>query len=249
MNSSGTRKHLIMTKRINLISGPRNISTALMYSFANRTDTEVVDEPMYGYYLKHTGITYHPGTEETLAALPHDMETVKRDLIFQKVDQPVYFIKGMAHHYVGIANFDFLSELTNVFLIRDPYQLIASFSQIVEKPNMLDIALQMEWEIFDHLKKKGEHPVVIDSNVILSNTEVELGKLCDRLGIPFDKSMLSWSAGPIPQDGSWAKYWYQNVWKSTGFKKQETSSRTLPKRLLPLYERSLVYYDKLKTHC
>jgi len=52
-----------VTKRINLISGPRNISTALMYSFANRADTEVFDEPMYGYYLDHTGIDYHPGSQ------------------------------------------------------------------------------------------------------------------------------------------------------------------------------------------
>jgi len=242
----GILKFWMMTKRINLISGPRNISTALMYSFANRPDTKVVDEPMYGYYLQHTGITYHPGTKESLAALPHDMYTIKRDLIFQEVDQPIYFIKGMAHHYVDVEDLDFLSELTNVFLIRDPYQLIASFAQVVEKPSMLDIALQMEWEIFDQLKKRGEDPIVIDSNVILSNPEAELGKLCARLDIPFEKSMLSWSAGPIPEDGPWAKYWYHNVWKSRGFKKQKTSTRKLPKRLMPLYERSLPYYEQLK---
>ena len=66
------------TKRINLISGPRNISTALMYSFANRPDTEVVDEPMYAHYLKSTGIRYHPGTEEILDSLPEDIEEVKK---------------------------------------------------------------------------------------------------------------------------------------------------------------------------
>ena len=37
--------------RINLISGPRNISTALMYSFAQRPDTFVLDEPFYAFYL------------------------------------------------------------------------------------------------------------------------------------------------------------------------------------------------------
>ncbi|MGI8649730.1 MAG: sulfotransferase family protein, partial [Rubrobacter sp.] len=31
-------------------SGPRNVSTALMYSFRQRPDTSVVDEPFYGHY-------------------------------------------------------------------------------------------------------------------------------------------------------------------------------------------------------
>ncbi|RMF66572.1 MAG: sulfotransferase family protein, partial [Calditrichaeota bacterium] len=49
--------------RLNLLSGPRNVSTALMYSFAQREDTRVVDEPLYGYYLKLSGAD-HPGREE-----------------------------------------------------------------------------------------------------------------------------------------------------------------------------------------
>ncbi len=32
--------------------GPANVSTALMYSFAQRDDTRVVDEPLYGHYLR-----------------------------------------------------------------------------------------------------------------------------------------------------------------------------------------------------
>ena len=36
-------------KRINLWSGPRNVSTAVMYAFRERSDTSVVDEPLYAY--------------------------------------------------------------------------------------------------------------------------------------------------------------------------------------------------------
>ncbi|MGK7368639.1 MAG: hypothetical protein ACNS64_00385, partial [Candidatus Halalkalibacterium sp. M3_1C_030] len=54
-------------QRINLCSGPRNISTALMYSFAQRSDTKVIDEPFYAYYLRKTG-KKHPGREEVLKA-------------------------------------------------------------------------------------------------------------------------------------------------------------------------------------
>ena len=38
-----------------------------MYSFAQRDDTEVVDEPLYGHYLKVTGFK-HPGREEVLSS-------------------------------------------------------------------------------------------------------------------------------------------------------------------------------------
>lgn len=236
-----------MTKRINLISGPRNISTALMYSFANRADTHVVDEPMYGYYLSHTGFSHHPGKEEILSSLPHDMDSVKREYFFQELEKPIYFIKGMAHHYKDV-DLDFLMDLTNVFLIRDPYQLIASFAQVIERPTLLDIALEMEWKIFDFLKSKGQDPIVLDSNVVLSDPATQLQDLCNRLEIPFNEGMLSWPAGPISEDGVWAKYWYENVWKSTGFQKQKTSSRKLPDHLIPLYEESLIYFDRLKNN-
>ena len=42
--------------RIAMWSGPRNISTALMRSFENRTDTHVTDEPFYAYFLKEFGL-------------------------------------------------------------------------------------------------------------------------------------------------------------------------------------------------
>ncbi len=234
------------TKRINLISGPRNISTALMYSFANRSDTEVVDEPMYAYYLTHTGVDYHPGTQSILESQPGDIEQVKDQLIFQALEEPIYFIKGMAHHYEDV-DLKFLLELSNVFLIRDPHQLIASFAQVIETPTMRDIGLKREWEIARYLIDQGKQPIVLDSNDILSDPQGQLSELCTKLDIPFSDQMLSWKAGPIKQDGCWAEHWYSNVWKSTGFQKQKTSSRELPQHLTGLYEESLKYYNLLNS--
>ena len=42
--------------RIAMWSGPRNISTAMMRSWENRPDTQVVDEPFYACFLTATGI-------------------------------------------------------------------------------------------------------------------------------------------------------------------------------------------------
>ena len=48
--------------RIAMWSGPRNLSTALMYAFAARGDCAVWDEPFYAAYLAATGID-HPMRE------------------------------------------------------------------------------------------------------------------------------------------------------------------------------------------
>ena len=54
-------------RKIMLWSSPRNISTALMYSFAQREDTRVLDEPFYAYYLTHVNpLADHPGKEEII---------------------------------------------------------------------------------------------------------------------------------------------------------------------------------------
>lgn len=232
------------TKRINLISGPRNISTALMYSFGNRKDTTVVDEPMYAYYLDQSGVV-HPGGEEVLRSLPTDLPKVLSQYIFNPVESPIYFIKGMAHHYYNISDTSFLGDLVNVFLIRNPKKLIASFAQVISNPTMQDIGLKKEWELYNHLTTIGQEPIIMDSGEVLQNPRKVLTELCEKINIPFSEEMLSWSAGARSEDGVWAQYWYESVWQSTGFAKQKSSDRELPKHLYGLYEESKIYYDKL----
>ena len=58
-----------MNERLNIAmwSGPRNLSTALMRSFANREDViSVLDEPLYAAYLTSTG-KGHPMRDEVIS--------------------------------------------------------------------------------------------------------------------------------------------------------------------------------------
>ena len=235
-----------MTTRINLISGPRNISTALMYSFANRSDTHVVDEPMYAYYLHKSGAD-HPGRDDILKALPSSIEDVKANYLFQEVKEDIYFIKGMAKHYVEL-DYSFLLDLKNLFLIRDPAQLIVSFQKVIPNPKMADIGLKKEWELFEFLQSKGNQPIVLDSNAILENPKQGLEALCQSLDIPFSNRMLQWKKGPIPEDGIWAPHWYSTVHQSTKFGEPSRFKPEIPKTLSSLYEESLYYYKKLHAH-
>lgn len=233
------------TRRINLISGPRNISTALMYSWANREDTTVIDEPWYAYYLHKHKIDYHPGTQEILGSLPIAYDEVLRDCVLCEVETPIYFIKGMAHHFID-SDLSCLNELDNVFLIRDPAQLITSFVKVIETPTLQDIGLKIEWEIYKYLNDRGKSTIVIDSNDILSDPRGMLKLLCEKLNVPFSEKMLSWEPGKRAEDGSWAPYWYDNVWKSIGFGAPDKRERVIPDRLKGLYEESLDYYNRLK---
>lgn len=215
-----------------------------MYSFAQRSDTLVVDEPFYAMYFSRTDV-HHPGREDVLNAQPSGEEKVKTE-VFRQQSKPVYFIKNMAHHIEVMENRDFLSKCINIFLIRNPRQIIASYAQVIEKPVMRDIGIEYEWKLFDELNDPKS--IVLDSGLLLENPESVLKQVCERAGIAFERQMLTWQPGPKSYDGVWAPHWYANVHKSSGFEKQPTSERTLPDQLKPLTGQADVYYKKLLHH-
>lgn len=230
-------------KRINLWSSPRNISTAMMYSFAQRDDTVVVDEPLYAHYLKTTN-SDHPGKEEILQSQDADANNVIDKIILGEYDKPIVFLKQMTHHLIDI-NLDFLSQTLNIIFIRNPKQIIASYAQVRSDISMQDIGIEMQWFLFNHLKQNRLSHIVLDSNEILKSPEQVMQQLCNVLQIPFTQKMLHWPAGAKPYDGVWAKYWYENVHQSTGFEKQKTSERKLPERYKTLLHECELFYKKL----
>ena len=90
-------------KRISVWSGPRNVSTALMYSFAQRADTKVFDEPLYAHYLSSVADRpEHPGEQEILDAQENDGRRVVDRTLMADHGPPVLFFKNMAHHLVDL---------------------------------------------------------------------------------------------------------------------------------------------------
>ncbi len=234
-------------KVINLISGPRNLSTALMYSFAQREDMTVLDEPFYGYYLQNASLEIeHPSQKEILQTMELNEEKVIENINSLRKQKNV-FVKGMAHHYLTDSP-NFILNWENVILIRHPKKLIASFSKVIHTPTLNDIGIKKASELFLFLKKNGKTPIVIDSDELLKNPRNYLKKLCNLLEIPFSEKMLRWKKGGIPEDGVWAKHWYKNVHNSEGFAVQKSSSQPLPNHLEPLLAEALPYYETLKSN-
>ncbi len=229
--------------RVNLWSGPRNVSTAIMYAFAQRTDTRVVDEPLYGHYLKVTGAE-HPGREEVLAAMDTDGERVVRDVLLGQVDRPVVLFKQMAHHLTGLG-WGFLADTANVLLVRDPADVIRSLRHQIPHPRLEDTGVAFQAQLLEHLTELGQDVPVLDARELLSSPESVLGELCSRLGLDFDPVMLSWPAAPRAEDGVWAPHWYHNIHRSTGFQPYREKSEPVPPELAPLVEECRPYYEEL----
>ncbi|HET7269687.1 MAG TPA: hypothetical protein VFI90_01250 [Rubrobacter sp.] len=232
--------------RLSVWSGPRNVSTALMYSFRQRTDTVVVDEPLYGHYLRSTGAD-HPGAREVMEAMEQDGERVVREVILGPCERPVRFFKNMAHHLPGLDP-AFLSSITNVLLIRDPTEMLPSLTRQLPSPTLRDTGLREQAGILGSMLAHGEEPVVLDARELLLDPRGVLRQMCARLGIHFEEAMLSWPAGPKPEDGVWATHWYHNVHASTGFAPYSPFTGLFPEHLKPLLEECLPLYQQIRDY-
>lgn len=230
--------------RVNLWSGPRNVSTALLYAFAQRPDTRVVDEPLYGYYLATSGAD-HPGADGVMAAMDTDGERVVREVILGPCDRPVLFLKQMAKHLMGL-DLEFLERCANPLFIRDPEEMLPSLVNQIPEPTLADTALADQAQLYRHLRRLGQEPPVLDAKELLLDPPGVLAELCRRLGLEPSESMLSWEAGPRPEDGVWAKHWYHNVHRSTGFAPYRPKSEPFPVRLEPLLAQCRPHYEALR---
>lgn len=232
--------------RISVWSGPRNVSTALMYAFAQRQDTWAIDEPFYGHYLRVSGAA-HPGADEVMGAMECDAQRVISELILAPCERPVLFLKNMAHHLVGM-DWDFLAHITNVLLIREPTEMLPSLAQTLAAPTLRDTAYKIQVELFEKLLTLGQTPPVLEARELLLNPGNILRQLCHQLDLPFDPAMLHWPAGPKLEDGVWAKYWYANVHRSTGFIPYKAKTEPFPDALKPLLDECQPYYDHLANY-
>lgn len=232
--------------RIAMWSGPRNLSTAMMYAFAARGDCAVSDEPYYAAYLAKTDLD-HPMRDQILASQPTDASDVRAH-----ITGPVpgakqhWYQKHMAHHMLDGMDLSWMQSVTNVFLLRHPARVIASYAAKRENPTLEDIGFPQQRDLMRRVLEAGDRPVVVDSFDIRSDPAGTLEALCDRIGLPFTDDMLSWPKGGLSEDGVWAQHWYGAVWNSTGFAGAEGPLPELPAELRPLLDQALPIYEEMQ---
>ena len=141
--------------RICLWSGPRNISTALMYSFAQRPGCKVFDEPLYSHYLSNVSAENrqrHPECDVILDTMENDGSKVVDFMLgdFSK-DTTAVFFKNMSHHILDLDK-SFMKDVVNVILTRDPEDMLPSFDKVIESPSLRDVGYAAHTELIEDLE-------------------------------------------------------------------------------------------------
>ena len=240
-----------MGRIIAMWSGPRNISTAMMRAWENRSDSVVWDEPLYPCYLDQTRLE-HPGRDQVLAihADEVDYASVAEKLVSES-DSPVFYQKHMTHHLLDGMDRSWLDVpgIDHCFLLRDPREMILSLHARYPAMELADTGLPQQVEIFNRVRARGDLPPVIDARDVLEDPRGTLELLCHTLEIPFEDSMLAWPAGVRDSDGAWADFWYDSVRRSTGFEQWRPREGDLSPRLREVHEQCKPLYDELHQHC
>ncbi len=229
--------------RLAVWSGPRNISTAMMYSFANRSDFEAVDEPFYASYLKCTGLN-HPMRDEILASQSiNPTEVIETLTGEQNIGSLSQYQKHMTQHMTPKIPRKWMLDVTNVFLLRHPARVVSSFAKKYSNLTVNDIGVSQQVALFKYLRAAGQNPLVLNSEDLRQDPETKLRQLCYGLGIEFQPSMLGWPKGGMPCDGVWARHWYGAVHSSSGFGDKEGALPKLSKHLSDVVNKVLVDYN------
>jgi hypothetical protein len=220
-----------------------------MRSWENRSDCAVTDEPLYGYYLDQTGLE-HPGRDTILQSMSRSWQEVAQELCGPPPGgAELWYQKHMSHHLLPEVGREWLLQLVNCFLIRDPAAVLSSYIRSRPDVSLLDLGFVQQSSLFHWLRKQtGNTPIVLDSADILARPEPMLRALCQTLEIPFESAMMTWPAGPRDSDGVWASHWYANVQRSTGFMPPSAPKIEYPEELEPIIQAAMPHYLELYSH-
>ena len=227
--------------RIAMWSGPRNLSTAMMYAFAARGDCAVWDEPFYAPYLAASGAD-HPMRAAILRAHDTDPDRVGAACGGPGPEGAAHwYMKHMPHHVMPGFPLDWAAGCVNIHLIRHPARVIASYAEKRAAMTLEDIGFAQQLRLWQALPGP-----VIDAGDIRADPAAALGGLCAEIGLPYTGRMLGWPAGPKPFDGVWAAHWYNAVHRSTGFAGAEGPLPEVPPAFAPLLAEALPIYQAMR---
>ncbi|NEQ79446.1 MAG: hypothetical protein F6K26_04050 [Moorea sp. SIO2I5] len=236
-------------KHIALWTCPRSRSTLITRAFEQLDGCLVFDEPFYAPYLLKHGFN-HPHRQEIIESSESNYEKVIQQITGSLPNNASFsFQKHIAKHALPEFSRDWLKSLHNVFLIRDPKEIVLSWYKVLGSVTFHDIGIADLYTIFQDVKAlTGHSPLVIDSTEFVRNPKDILKRLCAKLEVTFSEKMLSWE--PELKDSnlslsSFAPSWYSTVRNSSGFLPYEEKAINIPDDLIPIVEDCLPFSEKL----
>jgi hypothetical protein len=256
---------MIQTKHIAMWTAPRSRSTLIARAFEQLEECWLIDEPFYPpYALTHD--FGEPQREAVLELCDTNYQNVIRKITGElPKDKSFSFQKHISKHSLPKFGREWLPNLNNIFLIRNPKEIIISYQKILEKIfgkerkiNQHDVGIHYLYKLFKEVEAMlGKTPLVIDSTDLMKNPARSLKLLCNHhLGVTFSEKMLTWEMelkdSNLFYTGNLSPYagvWYSQVSNSQGFKPYEEKEVAFPEELLPLLEDCELSYQEMYQYC
>ncbi len=233
-------------KPIALWAVPRSISTAFERAFVERDDFEVFHEPFSAsYYYSEDRMSDRYAEEEPDPA--GNYERVLAEVSEPRPDGERVFVKDMAYHAKGLMDREgvgFVSRFVNTFIVRDPKYVLAYLHKMWPDATFEEAGYEQLYRLFRLATRAGQEPVVVDAMTFSENPVGVLSAYCERVGIAFDPTSLSWEAKDVKEWDSW-EGWHEEAERSTGIQRAERKDPALPEELSGIYDRCLPAYYAL----
>ena len=231
-----------MTRTICLWEAPRSRGTTIAYALYNGLRAggyacEFSDEPFHPRRL--ASIETGSGAAAK-AEYIRDIKSPERDginFIIRK-EQAKWLYLDRTKADVG-DDLDWIKNYTNIILLRDPYEMIASHQQELSKEGktlfeeQVGIAQLFRLSQFLEMEIRRNHTLIVDSNELLAEPERGMKRLCQFLHIPFSGAMLRWGKPDI-EAPIWGTHWYDGIMNSRGLQ----SYQAIAERPFPWHRRT-----------
>ncbi|XP_070576164.1 uncharacterized protein [Ptychodera flava] len=239
---------------------PRAVATAFERSIRALGDIKVYHE-VYGMAAYFGEERYFPHFLDRPVQPGCKFNDIKQMLENEDKGCRGIFLKDLAYRIADTGRYDALPEgFQHTFLIRPPMKSVPSFYKNFAKaygpekrPISSEVGFREMWELYQYIRDhKGQTPLVIDSDDLLSDPATIMKKYCEAVGFEFRESMLQWEPGLV--DGwHWEEEWYGTVSSSSCFKRPidvRSSDTEKDESSLPVFIRKAIqdaepYHEKL----
>jgi len=250
-------------------SPPRSLSTTVERSLIENKDIHVLHEPFgMPYYWSATEAASSRNEGEAHCRDTYASVAARCFTDAPPKGQRFVFSKNLAY-YVSPHCIPKLRELLggdysrvrHSFMIRHPAKAVSSlyYKSCVDNEKTgythfdpAEAGFTAMAAMLAHLEAQPECPpcVIIDADDLLEDPEGIMTAYCDALGLPFDKSMLSWKPGPVPELASPWTGWTDDVQQSSGIAKRAKRSlppvtTSLPKDVRDTIDEAMPIYEMM----
>ncbi|MCK4988313.1 MAG: hypothetical protein KAS40_22415 [Desulfobacterales bacterium] len=237
-----------MHKIIALWVHPRSLSTVLERIMIERGEFKIFHEPFAYVYYVHDKKAGEPPDWPFDPDHPNTYPAIKKWILEAAQEKPVCF-KDMAYYACDylMEDADFLNNMVNTFMIREPVKTILSYYTIQPDVSRDEIGYEYLFKLFRRVADLNDNkpPVVISAEDLEDDPQATMKAYCKAVGIPFNAASLNWSQH-VPEQWKGYEEWHKDAIESNGIQKDlETFDMTIDDepRLRSFYEYHLPFYE------